>query len=91
MNSATILPIVKQKIGLRTAVRDTYIESIIKGVIKEFESRQGLTLDEQDHSHVMLVVDYSAYRYETPGQPDQLPHNLRYRLKELYFQQHSKG
>ncbi len=42
MDTATILELVKARLGISTNVRDTYLISIIESVIKELEDEKEL-------------------------------------------------
>ncbi|TDL34574.1 hypothetical protein E2R51_02330 [Jeotgalibacillus sp. S-D1] len=90
-NSELALPIVKQQLGLQTDLRDSYLSAIIKGVITEFEDTKGIILDEQNSQHLMLIVDFAAWRYKHPADADGMPRHLQYRLRELYLQAHIGG
>lgn len=91
IDKAVTLELVKNQVGLRTTVRDTYISTIIKSVETQFESTNGLTLVPENSQHQMLVVDYAAWRYQHPEGADNMPQHLRYRLRELQFQASING
>ena len=63
MDTATILELVKARLGISTNVRDAYLISIIESVIKELE-RKGITLEIDNMNHTMFIVDYSVWRYK---------------------------
>ena len=44
MDTATVVALVKERLGIRTTVRDTYIAAIVDGVVKELEDEKGLVL-----------------------------------------------
>lgn len=79
---ATALLLIKARLGISTAARDSYLTAIIEGVIKELNSIQGISIDETDKSHIMFVVDYSEYRYSNRENPT-LPRHLKFRLHNL--------
>lgn len=81
MNTTTILPLVKDKLGIRSNVRDTYLAAIVDGVISELEDVQGLALDSASPHHLIFVVDYAAWRYENPKEG--MPRHLKFRLNNL--------
>jgi len=95
MNTETVLQLVKARLGITTNVRDSYIEAIVQGVIKELEDAQGLVLDDANPYHLMFVVDYSTWRYQSvrePGKgpagsvPLSMPRHLQFRLHNLMVQ-----
>jgi len=95
MNTETVLQLVKARLGITTNVRDSYIEAIVQGVITELEDAQGLALDGANPYHLMFVVDYSTWRYESvrePGSapagsvPLSMPRHLQFRLHNLIVQ-----
>ncbi len=95
MNTETVLQLVKARLGITTNVRDSYIEAIVQGVITELEDAQGLALDGANPYHLMFVVDYSVWRYQSvrePGKgpagsvPLSMPRHLQFRLHNLMVQ-----
>lgn len=88
---ATTLPLVKAQVGLSSGVRDAYLTEIIKSVETQFKNTNGLTLDPENSQHLMLVVDYAAWRYQHKDSADAMPQHLRYRLRELQFQSSISG
>ena|SRR5690625_3428182 len=91
MDTDTIVSLVKDRLGIRTDVRDSYISVISESVIKELEDEKGLSLDEDNPYHLMFVVDYSTWRYQsvtnmdnvTTGNALSLPRHLQFRLHNL--------
>lgn len=86
MDSTLVVSLVKGRLGIKTAVRDSYLTAIVDGVLKELEEVQGLSLDGDNPHHLMFVVDYATWRYQsvadnTPGQT--MPRHLQYRLHNL--------
>lgn len=81
MDVTQIVDLVKMAVGIRTTARDTYLEAIVQGVIKELEDEKGLALDVANPYHLMFYVDYSVFRYENPK--SDMPRNLKYRLHNL--------
>ena len=95
MDAALVLDLVKARLGISSTVRDTYLTAIIEGVITELEDAQGLVLDGANPYHLMFVVDYSTWRYESvrePGNapagsvPLSMPRHLQFRLHNLMVQ-----
>jgi len=83
MDVATILGLVKERLAIRTAVRDTYLEVIAKSVVTELEDEKGLVLDAANSYHLMFCVDYAAWRYQSRDDSGAMPRHLQYRLHNL--------
>ncbi|MGO4887071.1 hypothetical protein ACJ2A9_04875 [Anaerobacillus sp. MEB173] len=77
------MPIVKERIGIRSTVRDNYLMFIVEGVVKELEEEKGLVLSATNPYHFMFVVDYSAWRYANRDSMDGMPRHLQFRLHNL--------
>lgn len=95
MDAALVLDLVKARLGISSTVRDTYLTAIIEGVITELEDAQGLALDGANPYHLMFVVDYATWRYQSviepshiPGRvPLPMPRHLQFRLHNLIVEQ----
>lgn len=89
MDSAVIMTLVKERLGIRSNVRDAYIEAIVNGVVKEMEEEKGLVLDSTNSYHLMFIVDYSAWRYQNVNDTSKevMPRHLQYRLHNLILKQ----
>lgn len=83
MDITTVLGVVKERLGLRSAARDTYLLAIIDGVIKELEDEKGLVLDGANPYHLIFVVDYAAWRYQSRDSDTGMPRHLQFRLHNL--------
>ena len=83
MNTETILGLVKAKLGISTTVRDTYLQAIINGVVKELEDEKGLVLDSTNSYHLLFIVDYATWRYESKDKDGAMPRHLQFRLHNL--------
>ena len=83
MDTNTILQLVKERLGIRTNVRDTYLAAIVEGVVKELEDEKGLVLDDTNPYHLMFVVDYSTWRYQNRDSEGAMPRHLQFRLHNL--------
>lgn len=83
MNTETVLQLVKARLGITTNVRDSYIEAIVQGVIKELEDVQGLVLDGANPYHLMFVVDYATWRYQNRDSEGAMPRHLQFRMHNL--------
>lgn len=83
MDKTIILQIVKNRLGISTSIRDTYITAIIDGVVKELEDEKGLVLDETNPYHLIFVVDYVTWRYQSRDSDGAMPRHLQFRLHNL--------
>ena len=83
MDTTLILGLVKAKLGISTTVRDTYLQAIINGVITELEDEQGLVLDSTNSYHLLFIVDYATWRYESKDKDGAMPRHLQFRLHNL--------
>jgi len=83
MDTATVLALVKERLGIKTTVRDTYLTAIISGVLKELEDEKGLTLDEANSYHLLFCVDYVTWHYQSRDSNTGMPRHLQYRLHNL--------
>ena len=83
MDASTVLDLVKARLGITTAVRDTYLTAIINGIIKELEDEKGLALDGANPYHLMFVVDFATWRYQNRGESGAMPRHLQFRLHNL--------
>lgn len=91
MYIAHIVALVKERLGIRTAVRDSYLTAIVESVVTELEDQHGLALDPNNSYHLMFVVDFSDWRYKSAdnsetsftGQPMSMPRHLQFRLHNL--------
>lgn len=83
MDLTVILQLTKDRLGIRSEVRDTYINAIIKGVVDDLQETHGVKLNLENYSHVMFVVDYSTWRYLNRDSTGALPRHLQFRLHNL--------
>lgn len=83
MNTAAVLAVAKQRIGLSTTVRDTYLTAIVDGVLAELINEQGLAIDLASPNHLMFVADLAAWRYMNRDAAGNMPRDLQYRLHNL--------
>lgn len=77
------LKLVKNQLGITINARDEYILTIIKGTLKELENVQGLKLNLENPDHLLFIVDYAAWRYESKGEDKAMPERLYWRLRNL--------
>lgn len=89
MDVVTVLNLVKARIGLTSQVRDTYLAAIIEGVIAELEGEKGLVLDGASPYHLMFVVDFATWRYQSRDESGAMPRHLQFRLHNLMI--HNAG
>lgn len=85
MDTATILDLVKARLGISTNVRDAYLNTIIESIITELEDEKGITLVTDNANHLMFIVDYSSWRYQSRDSTGAMPEHLKWRLKNLYI------
>lgn len=83
MDRDTVLGVVKERLGIRSTARDTYLLAIIDGVITELEDEKGLVLDGTSPYHFIFVVDYATWRYQSRDSDTGMPRHLQYRLHNL--------
>lgn len=83
MDVAAVVALVKERLGIRTNVRDTYLTAIVEGVIKELEDEKGLVLEGANSYHLLFVCDYATWRYQSRDSEGSMPRHLQYRLHNL--------
>lgn len=83
MNTATILELIKARIGISSNVRDTYLVAIVNSIIKELEDEKGIILDSENMNHTMFIVDYATWRYQNRDGEKGMPRHLQFRLHNL--------
>jgi len=83
MDINLIVSLVKERLGIKTNVRDTYLTAIVVGVITELEDEKGLALDGANPYHQMFVVDYATWRYQSRDESGAMPRHLQFRLHNL--------
>jgi len=83
MNASTVVALVKERLGIKTDVRDIYLTAIVDGVVKELEEEKGLVLDGANPYHLMFIVDYATWRYQSRDSETGMPRHLQYRLHNL--------
>ncbi|MBG9567562.1 hypothetical protein P4U99_03585 [Brevibacillus agri] len=89
MDVIQILALVKARLGITAAVRDTYLAAIVYGVVRELEHEKGIALDSGDANHLMFCVDLATWRYQSRDSDGSMPRHLQYRLHNLMI--HSGG
>lgn len=83
MDVLTIVALVKERLGIKTNVRDTYLTAIVEGIIKELGDEKGLVLDGTNLYHLMFIVDYAVWRYQSRDSDGTMPRHLQFRLHNL--------
>lgn len=83
MDASTVVALVKERLGIKTNVRDTYLTAIVDGAIKELEEEKGLALDGASSYHLIFVVDYATWRYQNRDTMEAMPRHLQYRLHNM--------
>ncbi|WP_035317147.1 hypothetical protein [Brevibacillus sp. CF112] len=89
MDEQQILALVKARLGITVAVRDTYLAAIVSGVVRELQQEKGVNLDPDDANHLMFCVDLATWRYQSRDSDGSMPRHLQYRLHNLMI--HSGG
>lgn len=77
------LGLVKERIGIRSTVRDTYLTAIVASVIKELEDEKGIALDGDNQNHLLFVCDYATWRYQSRDESGAMPRHLQFRMHNL--------
>lgn len=90
MDSALILTLVKDRLGISTTVRDIYITARVNGAITEI-ANMGLVLDGTNPSHSLLLVDYVTWQYQSRDSNAGMPRHLQFRLHSLIVKQAGGG
>lgn len=83
MNINLILPLVKERLGIKTSARDTYLTAIINGIYTELVDEKGLVLSGTNPYHLLFIVDYVSWRFENPGSENGMPRHLQFRMHNL--------
>ena len=78
-----LLLLLKARLGISTNVRDVYLTAIIESIIEELTDEKGITLEEENVNHLMLIVDYASWRYKSRDESGAMPRYLQYRLHNL--------
>jgi len=72
--------LVKEGLGIRTNVRDSYLATLVQGVVKELEDEKGLRVDSSNLYHLLFIRDYAVWRYQSVGRDGAMPTHLKQRL-----------
>lgn len=85
---AKALTLTKARLGITSNVRDELIQANIDAIVRELETTKGLSLDWDSPDHLMFVVDYAAWRYQSvslvnPTGTLEMPSHIMFRLHAL--------
>lgn len=75
------LGLLKANLGITSTTRDEYLQSILQSVEGELKN-SGVTVAAENSPTVMLLIDYSAWRFRNRGE-GAMPRNIQYRLRNL--------
>lgn len=89
MEVTQILALVKARLGISTAVRDTYLAAIVSSIVTELEDEKGIALDPGNANHLMFCVDLATWRYQSRDSEKAMPRHLQFRLHNMII--HSGG
>ncbi len=82
-DKTTVRDVVKERLGFKTTVRDTYLLAIVDGVIHELAEEKGLSIDLDNPYQFMFVVDYATWRYQNRDSDAGMPRHLQFRMHNL--------
>lgn len=82
-DKTTVRDVMKQRLGISTTVRDTYLLAVADSVIDELITEKGLAIDLDSPSQFMFVVDYATWRYQSRDSDAGLPRHLQFRLHNM--------
>lgn len=74
-----VLTLFKLDLGLTSTARDDYFESMIEACYKELEKKFKLNIKETED--LMLLCDYSAWKYRHRINGEDMPRNLLDRIR----------
>ena len=82
MNETLLLSLTKERIGIKSTARDTYLQALIKGALKELQDEKGITLEDGNYNHIIFITDYVAWRADG-HEKDDMPRHLQFRLNNM--------
>lgn len=85
------LNLVKDRLGIRSSVRDSYLMAIIESVESELENHQGIKIDVDSPDELMFLVDYVTYRYLNVSDSGGMPKNIYWRMKNLFIKKNGES
>lgn len=80
------IKLLKSDLGILHNKLDDYLIPRINSAKEEIE-KEGIKIDMNNISHVLIVVDYAAWLYRKRTQDIAFPKHLRYRMNNLLFSQ----
>ncbi len=83
MTADLVLPLLKERIGLKTSIRDTYLTAIAQSVIDELTNQKGLSLDGDSPTDLLFCVDMATWRHESRDSKDGMPLHIKARLHDM--------
>lgn len=83
MDATAVVELVKARLGITSAVRDSYLTAIAKSVITELEDEKGVLLDGTNDNHLLFVVDFATWRYQSRDESGAMPRHLQFRLHNM--------
>lgn len=90
MDENLILTLVKQRLGFTSAVRDTYLQHIVKSVLDNLRWVRGIALDPERSDHIFFVVKCAVWEYQSKEKGEVgMPLWMRLELNNLMMK--SKG
>lgn len=86
--NAQSLALTKARLGITSSVRDTLLQANVNAIIDELQNEKGLSLNWDSSNHLMFVVDYATWRYQSVAETSvtgmlPMPRHLQYRLHNL--------
>ena len=77
------LDLVKQRLNRLESTLDNYLATVAESAELEL-TRMGINLQD-DADDLMLMVDFTVWRYQNRDQPGAMPQWLRHRLKSRWL------
>lgn len=82
------LALTKARLGITSNIRDALLQANVEAIVDELQNEKGLSLNWDSPNHLMFVVDYSTWRYQSVAEtsvsgPLPMPRHLQYRLHNL--------
>ena len=81
--NAQALDLVKQRLNRLDSSLDNYLATVAESAELEI-TRMGINLQD-DADDLMLLVDFTVWRYQNRDQPGAMPQWLRHRLKSRWL------
>ena len=85
----TVLEMLKVDLGISHTARDVYLNNAIQGCAEELKDK-GITLDLNNVDDVMLLSDFTAWRYRKRTEDIPLSKNLDLRIKNARTKERAK-